>query len=152
MAQRLRDHTVLPPDETEPLSRMVAALEGHTAALVGPDDTHWEIPDEAYRVLKEVLAAMANGLAITVMPRHTLLTTQEAADVLGISRPTLVRLLEDGELPHEQRGRHRRVLLTEVLAYQERARSERDKQLDALVTEADEFGLYRDTATPRPTR
>lgn len=153
MAQKLRDHTVMPPDETEPLTQMVAALkEGQAAALVGPDDRRWELPDEAYRVLREVLLAMANGLAITVMPRQTMLTTQEAADVLGISRPTLVRLLEGGEIPYEQRGRHRRVLLVDVLAYQERARVDRDKHLDALVGEGAALGLYRDAASPRPTR
>jgi excisionase family DNA binding protein len=153
MAQKLHDRTVLPPDETEPLIKMVAALrqEGK-AALVGPDNIHWDLPAEAYRVLKEVLEAMANGMAITVMPRHTMLTTQEAADLLGISRPTLVKLLGDGEIPFEQRGRHRRLLLTDVLDYQQRARVARDRQLDAMVGEAGEHNLYRDTATPRPTR
>jgi excisionase family DNA binding protein len=153
MAQKLHDRTVLPPDETEPLIKMVAAFrqEGK-AALVGPDNIRWELPVEAYRVLKEVLEAMANGMAITVMPRHTMLTTQEAADLLGISRPTLVKLLADGEIPFEQRGRHRRLLLTDVLDYQQRSRVERDRQLDAMVLEAGEHNLYRDTATPRPTR
>lgn len=152
MARKLQDHTVLPPEETEPLTRLLAAMGDGTATLVGPDNVRQTLPDEAYRVLQDVLHAMANGLAITVMPRQTLLTTQEAADILGISRPTLVRLLESGELPHEQRGRHRRVLLTDVLDYQNRARSERDRQLDALASEAAEFGLYEDTATPKPTR
>ena len=95
---------------------------------------------------------MADGLAITVVPQHTRLTTQEAADMLGISRPTLVRLLGDGEIPYEQRGRHRRVLLTDVLDYQQRARVEQRKQLDDLVTEAAEHDLYTSTETPRPTR
>ena len=153
MTQKLHDHTVLPPAETESLTKMVAAFadEGK-AALVGPDGVQWDLPAEAYRVLKEVLAAMANGLAITVMPRHTMLTTQEAADMLGISRPTLVRLLADGEIPYEQRGRHRRLLLSDVLEYQHRTHVERNKQLDALVEEAGELNLYRDTATPQPTR
>lgn len=152
MPERLYE-TVLPPEETEPLARMVAAFRDESrAALVGPDNVRWELPAEAYRVLREVLTAMANGLAITVVPQHTMLTTQEAADLLGISRPTLVKLLENRELPYEQRGRHRRVLLTDVLDYQRRARSERRRHLDALATEAGELDLYRDTATPRPTR
>lgn len=153
MTRKHHDSTVLPPAETESLTKMVAAFadEGK-AELVGPDGVPWELPAEAYRVLKEVLAAMANGLAITVMPRHTMLTTQEAADMLGISRPTLVRLLGEGEIPYEQRGRHRRLLLIDILDYQQRAHSERTKQLDALVEEAGEFNLYRDTATPQPTR
>ncbi|MDN5915838.1 MAG: helix-turn-helix domain-containing protein [Pseudonocardia sp.] len=150
----MHDRTVLPPDEPEPLNRMVEAMrkaEG-PATLVGPDDVKWELPPEAYRVLREVLEAMADGLAITVVPQHTRLTTQEAADMLGISRPTLVKLLSDGEMPYEQRGRHRRVLLTDVLSYQGRARVERKKHLDSLVTEAAEYDLYNSTATPRSTR
>lgn len=148
------DRTVLPPDEPEPLNRMVEAMRkaDGPATLVGPDDVRWELPPEAYRVLRDVLEAMADGLAITVVPQHTRLTTQEAADVLGISRPTLVKLLGDGEIPYEQRGRHRRVLLTDVLDYQERARVEQKKQLDSLVVEAAENDLYSSTATPRPTR
>lgn len=153
MTQKLHDRAVLPPEETGPLTKMVAAFRDQgQAALVGPDGVPWDLPVEAYRVLREVLEAMANGLAITVMPRHTMLTTQEAADMLGISRPTLVKLLADGELPYEQRGRHRRLLLTDLLEYQQRARTERNRQLDALVNEAGEHNLYRDTATPRPTR
>jgi excisionase family DNA binding protein len=153
MTQKLHDRTVLPPEETGPLTKMVAAFRDQgKAALVGPDGVPWDLPVEAYRVLREVLEAMANGLAITVMPRHTMLTTQEAAHMLGISRPTLVKLLADGELPYEQRGRHRRLLLTDLLEYQQRARTERNRQLDAMVNEAGEHNLYRDTATPRPTR
>jgi excisionase family DNA binding protein len=153
MAQKLHDHTVLPPEETEALTKMVAALRDQgKAALVGPDGANWELPAEAYQVLKEVLEAMARGMAISVMPRHMMLTTQEAADLLSISRPTLVKLLEQGEIPYERRGRHRRLRLTDLLDYEKRARCERTRQLDALVDEAGDYDLYRDTATPRPTR
>lgn len=133
---------------------MLEALRGDDAraALVGPGDVRLELPVEAHRVLKEVLEAMVNGLAITVVPQHTMLTTQEAADLLGISRPTLVKLLQQGELPFEQRGRHRRVLLSDVLEYQERAHTDRERHLDALVEEAGKHDLYTATATPRPTR
>ncbi len=154
MTRTLYDRTVLPPDETEPLTKMVAAMRDGDgkAMLVGPGDVRLELPAEAYRVLREVLEAMANGLAITIVPQHTMLTTQEAADLLGISRPTLVKLLQGGEIAYEQRGRHRRLLLTDVLDYQCRARSERKAHLDALVDEAGDQGLYQATATPRTTR
>lgn len=154
MTSTTYDRTVMPPEETEPLAKLVAAMrnEPGKATLVGPEDVRWELPAEAYRVLQEVLEAMAKGLAITVVPRHTMLTTQEAADLLGISRPTLVKLLRGGEISYEQRGRHRRLLLTDVLDYQRRARSERKAQLDALIDEAGEHDLYSVTATPQPTR
>jgi excisionase family DNA binding protein len=95
---------------------------------------------------------MSKGLAITLVPRHTMLTTQEAADLLGISRPTVVKLITEGEIAHEQRGRHRRLLLTDVLAYQERARTERKRHLDEMVDEAGKHDLYAATATPQDTR
>ena len=66
------------------------------------------LPEEVYRVLVEVVEAMREGKAITLVPRTQRLTTQEAADFLGISRPTLVKFLEDGKIPYDQPGRHRR--------------------------------------------
>jgi excisionase family DNA binding protein len=85
---------------------------------------------------------MSQGLAITVAPLHTVLTTSEAAHVLGVSRPTLVRLLEAGEIPYEQPNRHRRVRLADVLAYQERARRARAAGLDDMARTGEDDGLY----------
>jgi len=84
------------------------------------------------------------------MPQNALLTTQEAGELLGISRPTLVRLLQDGEIPYEQRGRHRRVMLADLLGYQERMRRERREPLDRMAREGQEAGLYEATAGPPP--
>jgi excisionase family DNA binding protein len=78
----------------------------------GPDNI--ELPDERYEVLKDVVAALSQGLAITVAPQHTVLTTGQAADLLGVSRPTLVRLFE-GEIPFDKPGRHRRIRLGDLL-------------------------------------
>lgn len=81
-----------------------------------------------------------------------MLTTQEAADLLNISRPTVVRLLTDGEIPYTMRGRHRRVLLRDVLDYRERTRREQRQALDEMAAAGEEAGLYEATATPRRTR
>ncbi|MHA3725315.1 excisionase family DNA-binding protein [Leucobacter sp. HY1910] len=72
------------------------------------------------------------------------MTTQQAADLLGISRNTLVRLLDEHELAYERLGnaRHRRLRLQDVLAYRERKRSERRERLDELTRQANEDGLY----------
>jgi excisionase family DNA binding protein len=75
------------------------------AQLVGPAGERIELPAEVFTVLREVVLAMAEGEAVTVAPHHQTLTTQEAADLLGVSRPTLVRLLEQGKIPYEQPGR-----------------------------------------------
>src|SRR3546814_6595386 len=93
---------------------------------------------------------MAQGQAVTVAPVHQRLTTQEAADLLGISRPTVVKLLESGEIPFEQPGRHRRVRLADVLAYRERASAARRAALDRMVELADEADLYALPDRKRP--
>jgi len=155
MTSTLHDRTVLPPADRESLTKLLAAMRiepSQGAMLVGPDDTRLELPAEAYRVLREVLEAMSQGLAITVIPQHTMLTTQEAADILGISRPTLVKLLENDSIPYERRGRHRRLRLVDVLDYQRTARADRRGKLDALVKDAEKHSLYSATATPKSTR
>lgn len=155
MSSTMHERTVLPPAETAELMRLIEALErrpADAAMLLGPEGTTWTLPEEVYRVLRDVMEAMAQGLAITVVPQHTMLTTQEAADLLGISRPTLVRLLEDRHIPYSKRGRHRRVNLSDVLRYRESARVERRARLADMVDSAEEHDLYRATATPKPTR
>lgn len=136
----LRERTLLPPAEPERLSRMLPLL--NPARLVGPDGTHLELPVEVYEVIRDVVVAMSQGLAITIAPQHTVLTTSEAAHLLGVSRPTLVRLLEAGEIPFDKPNRHRRVRLADVLAYQERARRARAAGLDEMVRAGEEDGLY----------
>jgi excisionase family DNA binding protein len=91
-------------------------------------------------------------MAISIAPHNTMLTTQEAADLLNISRPTLVRLLTEDEIPYTMRGRHRRVLLRDILDYQERTRSERRQTLDQMAADAEDDGLYEATAAPNRTR
>lgn len=89
---------------------------------------------------------------MTIAPVHERLTTQEAADLLGVSRPTVVKLLESGEIPFEQPGRRRRVRLADVLAYRERASAEHRAALHRMVEIADEADMYERTATPKRTR
>lgn len=122
-------------------ARGIAAPEAK-AALVGPDNSRIELPDALHRVLLQVAEALMQGMAITVAPQSARLTTQQAADFLGVSRPTLVRLLERGEIPMTKPGRHRYVELRDLVAYQETARHRRRAILDQMAAEADVDGLY----------
>lgn len=140
--------TVLPPADMEAmldLSRFLAHIT-EPAALLGPDGQTVPLPMEAYQVLVKVVESMRAGKAITVAPLDQRLTTQEAADFLGISRPTLVKLLEQGEIAYERpaAGRHRRMRLSDVLDYQRRKREERRTTLDQITAEAAEAGLYEE--------
>lgn len=119
------------------VSLFLDGLDG-AAMLLGPDGQTVAIPEEAFAVLRDVVSAMREGKAITVAPVDQMLTTQQAAGLLGISRPTLIKLLEDGRIPFELTtgGRHRRIRLHDVLTYQARRRSERREILDGLTAEA----------------
>jgi excisionase family DNA binding protein len=125
-------------------------LPARGPALVDAHGNRLDVPAPVFDALVQVATAMAHGQGVTVMPQSALLTTQEAAELLGISRPTLVRLLKDGEIPHEQRGRHRRILLSDLLTYQVRMRRERREALDRMAREGQEEGIYEATAGPPP--
>jgi excisionase family DNA binding protein len=130
------------------LERRGVSVPKPRPALVGADGARLEVPGPVFEALVQVATAMAHDQGVTVIPQNALLTTQEAAELLGISRPTLVRLLADGEIAYEQRGRHRRILLADLLAYQERMRRERRESLDRMAQKGQESGLYEATAGP----
>jgi len=120
------------------------------AALVGQDNTRIELPDQLHAVLVQVAEALNQGLAVSVIPQSARLTTQQAADYLGVSRPTLVRLLERGEIPMTKPGRHRYVQLQDLVTYREAMRDRRRDILDAMTREAEDLGLYEATDGPPP--
>lgn len=139
---------VFPPQDLSALLDLGRFLEMHTepALLIGPDGEQVPLPEEVYRILVKVVEGLREGKVITVVPRTQRLTTQEAADFLGISRPTLVKLLEQGQIPYDQPGRHRRILFSDLLMYQQHRREERRAALDRMTGDASEAGLY--TASP----
>jgi len=138
------ERTVLPPSDMAAMLTLATFLKQHTepAGLVGPDGQTVPLPVEVYEVLVQVAGAMLAGKAITVAPLEQRLTTQQAADLLGVSRPTLVKLLEGHEIPYEQPGRHRRVRLADVLDYRDRRRRDRRERLAAMTRQAVEDGHY----------
>ena len=100
------------------------------------------IPTAAVRLLVTILAQMASGNAVRLIPHHTELTTQEAAELLNVSRPYLVRLLDEERIPYRKVGTHRRILFKDLMAYRAEHRRTRGAALDDLTRLSQELGLY----------
>lgn len=91
------------------------------------------LPGHVLQILLDVLSEMSKGNAISLIPHHQEVSTQEAANLLNVSRPFLVSLLEKGEIPFRKVGAHRRVLLTDILTYREKTKQLRTQALDELA-------------------
>lgn len=99
------------------------------------------IPTSALRLMLEALTEMSEGNAVSITSIHSVMTTQEAADILNVSRPFLVQLLENGEIPFHKVGTHRRVRYEDVLGYKKSIDAKRRKALDELAAQAQELGM-----------
>jgi excisionase family DNA binding protein len=138
------DEVVFPPEDLNQILDLARFFEEHAepGLLLGPDGERVPLPGEIYSVLRQVVDVMRQGKATLIAPQGLLLTTQEAADFLGISRPTLVKLLETGAIAFSKPNRHRRVRLQDLIDFQRRRRMERREILSRLTQEAGELGLY----------
>lgn len=99
------------------------------------------VPASALRLLVEILTEIGAGNAVRIVPTRAELTTEAAADLLSVSHPFLLQLLERGDLPFPRVGRHRRLCYQDVLAYQARIDAARHQALDALVEQAQALGM-----------
>ncbi|MGR6317475.1 helix-turn-helix domain-containing protein [Micromonospora soli] len=147
-AAALREETYL-PDPGRQLAQVHDFLQAHERAGRGAVEPRYflagaaagdrvELPADLYAVLRQVVDALARGFAVTVAPRTLTLTTQQAADLLGVSRPTVVKLLDEGKVPFERVGTHRRVLLPDLLTYREERRAEQYAALEATSVDIDD--------------
>lgn len=106
------------------------------------DEAHQiELPTTALRLLLDILAELAAGNAVQVVPIHAELTTQEAADLLNVSRPYLVKLLEDGKLPFHKTGKHRRVRFADLMVYKATRDKLGEQAMEDLARQAQALGM-----------
>lgn len=111
------------------------------ARLVGPEGESMELPEPIYQLLRQVAAALHLGQGVVVMPLHSLLTTNEAAEILNVSRPHLIKQLDAGAISFERVGTHRRIRLSDLLDYKEQRDADRREALEALAHQAEDLNL-----------
>lgn len=136
------------PDALGPevLEAVVRALEGTGTSLprlVGPDGDAIELPERIQSLLVSIVENLRAGNGVSVIPLHAELTTVQAAELLNMSRPHLIKQIEAGEIPHHMVGTHRRLKLVDVLAYRDRLEAQANEALDAMTAEAEDLGLYQ---------
>ena len=100
-----------------------------------------KVPKKAMYLLFAILKNMAEGKSLTLIPSDSQLSTQQAADMLNVSRPHLIKLLEEGHIPFKKVGAHRRVKLKDIIAYEEELKKNRREQLDFLASQAQELNF-----------
>lgn len=132
--------------ERDQLRELVARYQDRlsSARLVAPDGETIQLPESVYHILTQVVQAMSRGLAVAVMPLHLELTTQEAADLLNVSRQYLVQLLNQGALPYTKTGTHRRIRYGDLIAYKDVRDRQRREGLRRLSRLSEELRMYDD--------
>jgi excisionase family DNA binding protein len=148
MSHAYARHPSLPSDEE---ARLAAESSRKLAAIIGKDDKaqlcvfdgdeKLVVPVLAIPLLADILNQMAQGNAVSVVPIGHTLTTQQAADLLNVSRPFLVKLLEAGNIPFTKVGRHRRIKYQDLMAYMEQMDAQSRASADALTESAQAIGL-----------
>jgi excisionase family DNA binding protein len=131
--------------QVQALHRM---LRGGVPALVSPAGERMELPPAVLDVLRNAVDFMSQGQAIRLVPDSQMVTTQRAADLLGMSRPFFIKLLDSGVMAHHRVGNQRRVALRDVLEFKTKRDEERMAALGRLSRDAFEAGLYERNVFP----
>ncbi|MDZ8186930.1 MAG: helix-turn-helix domain-containing protein [Nostoc sp. ChiSLP02] len=138
------DSVISPQLEAQSIKELerILSIEGSRAKLVGANGEQIIIPEPIYQVLLQVVHTMASGKAISIIPQQQELTTQQAAEFINVSRPYLIKLLEQGEIPHIKVGSHRRVRFDDLMKYKQQRDVKRDRLLTELTQMSQEAGFY----------
>lgn len=138
LPQQLPDHecTEQARHSAEELSRLLASLPETERARIQLDGKDLILPRFAVALLRDLLVEIAQGNAVTIVPTHAELTTQEAADILNVSRPHLVKLLESEAIPFTRTGTHRRIRFQDLMEYRAKQSGESQHAMDELTRDA----------------
>jgi excisionase family DNA binding protein len=148
MASTLSDPISIPEAQGAQIRDLRRLVQRGNAKLVGPDGNQIAIPEPVHDLLLMILKNLQAGKAVSIVPEHQQLTTQRAADILGVSRPFLVRLLENGDMPFHMVGSHRRIYLRDLLDYKRRRDAARHEAINNMARAEMEAGTYDKVVLP----
>lgn len=140
------EHEPITANENEkPALRKIEGVLNNTRQapkLVGPNGEEIELPVSVFQVLRQIVYHMMHGRAISIVPISKELSTQEAADILNVSRPYLVKILEEGKIPFIKVGSHRRIRFADLMLYKKQRDEERQRALAEITHISEDAGLY----------
>ncbi len=124
------------------VERLINAAPLRSAQLVGPDNERVSTPTSLYEALRRIIPLLVRGDAVSLVPVHQEVTTQQAADLLNVSRPHLITLLDRKQIPFTKVGTHRRIRFVDLMRYKLRRDAERRQAINEMTALAEEFGAY----------
>ncbi len=148
MAIAARKPITLPDAEQQQVQALERVLHRGVPAFVTSAGERIELPGTVFEVLRAAVGFMSHGQAIMLVPDNQAITTQRAADILGMSRPFFIKQLEVGLMAHHRVGNQRRVYLRDVLAFSKKRDADRLASLDLLARDAFEAGMYERNVFP----
>jgi excisionase family DNA binding protein len=140
----LANHIFKPEQDREKIKLLEAMLAKAHPKLVGMDGEEITLPDSLYELIRYVIHMMAEGQALSIVPYHYYLSTQEAANLLNVSRPYLYSILDKGDLPYHMVGTHRRIRFEDLMEYKQKRDNQRRQALDKLTSISQELGFYEE--------
>ena len=149
MAIAAKKPTPLPKSEGQQVQDLEKLLRRGMPVLISPAGERVELPGTIVEVLRTAVELMSHGQTVTLIPDNQAITTQRAADILGMSRPFFIKQLESGMMAHHRNGNQRRVYLRDVLEFAKRRDKERLAALDLLARDAFKAGLYERNVFPK---
>lgn len=144
----MTDPISIPDTQETQIRDLRRLIQAGGAKLVGSDGRQIAIPQPVHDLLLVILNNLQAGKAISIVPEHRQLTTQRAANILGVSRVFLVGILESGEIPFHMVGSHRRIYLRDLLDYQRRRDAARHAAIDNMAKAEMEAGTYDKVILP----
>ena len=144
----LADPVSIPKTQEEQIRELRRLVQQGGAKLVAPDGRQIEVPELVRDLLLAILKNLQAGKAISIVPEDQQLTTQRAADILGVSRPFLVGLLESGQIPFHMVGSHRRIYLRDLLDYKRQRDQARHEAINNMARAEMEAGAYDKVVLP----